>query len=219
MVQTQTSATPPTPSQWRALDELVKRVDEDRWLSSRYAASAARRSMIALYAYNYELAKVRTTVSEPMLGAIRFQWWRDVLEEIEAGDMTRRHDVAMALNALISGGAFSALIAERMLDAHEAALESKDRALEPEALLMASAASLLTKTHSFGRQINDLAPAYAATRRGETKSFGPALAKVPGSIRPALAHAALRYNYAAGVQMRPMTKRAIILKAVLTGSV
>lgn len=205
--------------QWRALDLMVKRVDEDRWLSSRYAPGLARHSLVALYAFNYELAKVRTTVSEPALGAIRFQWWRDTIDEIKAGTMVRKHDVAMALNELLGRGAISALIAERLIDQHEVALEENDRSKEPEGLLMGAAANQLAKTHSWGRQINELAPAYAATRRRDTKSFGPVMTKVPGLIRPALAHCALRYNYAAGIEMGPLKKRAIIMRAMVNGKV
>ena len=68
--------------QWKAIDARVKRVDEDRWISSRFAPEIYRNSLIALYALAYELARVRLAVTEETLGAIRFQWWRDALTEI-----------------------------------------------------------------------------------------------------------------------------------------
>lgn len=219
MVRMTDHASPLNRDQWKSLDTLVKRADEDRWLSSRYAPSNKRRSLVALYAYNYELAKVRTSVSEPGLGAIRFQWWRDALDEIDAGDMTRKHDVALALNELITSNGFSALVARRMLDAHEAAFENSERSKEPEALLMSAAANQLAATHAWGQNITQLAPAYAAARRGDTKAFGPVVPKVPGTIRPALAHAALRYNYASGIAMKPFAKRLMIMRAMFSGKV
>ena len=82
---------------WKQLDQRVRREDEDRWLSSRYAALPERRQMIALYALNLELATVRLVVSEPGLAAIRFQWWRDVAAEWEAGEPARAHDVVQAI--------------------------------------------------------------------------------------------------------------------------
>lgn len=213
------AASPLSKDQWKALDALVKRADEDRWLSSRYAPADKRRALITLYAYNYELAKVRTTVSEPGLGAIRFQWWRDALDEIEAGAMDRKHDVAMALDDLIRARGFSVLVARRMLDAHESAFEEGDRSKEPEALLMSAAANQLAMTHSWGQTIGELAPAYAAARRGDTKAFGPVVPKAPSLIRPALAHAALRYNYASGLSMGPVSKRMLIMRAMFSGKV
>ena len=57
----------------------VRRDDRDRWLASLFLPDRARPHVHALLAFNLEIAKVRDTVSEPMLGEIRFQWWRDAL--------------------------------------------------------------------------------------------------------------------------------------------
>ena len=81
----------------KLLDKRLQREDEDRWLSSRYAPLEARQKLVALYAFNLELAKVRTIVSEPGLGAIRFQWWRDALEEIAENKPPRKHDVVLSV--------------------------------------------------------------------------------------------------------------------------
>ena len=76
---------PLSKTQWAAIDKRVRKVDEDRWISSRYAPSAQRRALTALYALAYELARVRLAVSEETLGLIRFQWWREALTELEEG--------------------------------------------------------------------------------------------------------------------------------------
>lgn len=212
-------ATPSSAAHWRSLSQLVRRVDEDRWISSRYAPAGSRRTLISLYAYYYELSKIRITVSEPALGAIRFQWWRDTLDEIEARAMIRAHDVAKALAELIIAGEIGLLVARRLLDAHQAAFEANDRSLEPEGLLMSAAANTLTSTHAWGPQIADLAAAYAAARRGASRSRGPILPKIPSNIRPAVAHARLRAAYAAGKEPGPLAKRAIIMRAVISGRV
>jgi phytoene synthase len=48
------------------LDDLVRRVDPDRWLASRFIADLkARADVIALFAFNYELARVAGGVSTP----------------------------------------------------------------------------------------------------------------------------------------------------------
>ena len=46
------------------LDERVRAMDEPRWLASRYAAEADRTALIVLYAFYYELARVRVAVTD-----------------------------------------------------------------------------------------------------------------------------------------------------------
>lgn len=67
--------------------DLVKRDDPDRYLLSLFAPADAQRALWALYAFNQEIAKIKDTVSEPMLGEIRLQWWQDVIDEIERGEV------------------------------------------------------------------------------------------------------------------------------------
>lgn len=80
------------------LDQLVRRVDEDRWLASRFAPEPVRKRLIALYALNYEIARTPETVSEPGLGAIRLEWWRSALEEIAEGLVARTHPALSAFH-------------------------------------------------------------------------------------------------------------------------
>lgn len=202
-----------------SLDRLIKRVDLDRWLSSRYAPPAERRALIALYALNYELVRVRAVVSEPALGAIRFQWWRDALEELADGKPARRHDVALAAAELIRAGHHTAEGLLRLVDGHEDAFESGDRAKEPEATLMMMAARILAPAHGWGPHIQQLAPAFAAARRGATKAFGPVVPPVPSPIRPAIAHACLREPYARGREPGELGRRVRVFRAMLTGRV
>jgi 15-cis-phytoene synthase len=53
--------------------------DPDRWLASLFLPSALRPHVVALTAFSDEVASVRGHVSEPLLGEIRFQYWRDIL--------------------------------------------------------------------------------------------------------------------------------------------
>ena len=204
---------------WDSLDRLIKRVDLDRWLSSRYAPPAARRALVALYALNYELVRVRGAVSEPALGAIRYQWWRDALEELAAGTPPRRHDVALAAAELIQAGHHTAEGLLRLVDGHEDAFECADRSREPEATLMMMAARILAPAHGWGPNIQELAPAFAAARRGPTKAYGPVVPTVPGPIRPAIAHACLREPYARGREPGELGRRIRVFRAMVTGRV
>ncbi len=211
------TATTLTPEHWTALDSRLKRVDEDRWLSSRYAAEFDRRRLVAVYAFNYELARVRSVVSEDMLGAIRFQWWRDALDEIAAGLTPRKHDV---VHALVDTAWSPARLAP-LIDGYEAAFERKDRNLEPEGLLMVLAAGALDPDAAGALEaiLNTLGETYAAARRGAVEPHRCAVFQAPQALRPALAHAALRRSYATKGDVGPLKKRLAILGAFVSGRI
>jgi len=70
-------------------------VDPDRWLSSRFIADPQRRAdVVALYAWDHELARAPQQASHPALAEVRLSWWSEVLDEVYAGGSVRRHDVA-----------------------------------------------------------------------------------------------------------------------------
>lgn len=99
------------------LAALVRSADPDRYFSALFAPAASRPLLFALYAFNAEVARVAETVREPMLGAIRLEWWRETAEGANKG-IPRNHDVARGLAALfaetpIALGDLEALIAVR----------------------------------------------------------------------------------------------------------
>jgi len=98
----------------------VRAADPDRYFSALFAPAALRPQLLALYAFNAELARVAETVREPMLGAIRLEWWRETAEGASRGT-PRNHDVARGLVALFEGAKITladleALIAARAFD-------------------------------------------------------------------------------------------------------
>jgi phytoene synthase len=81
------------------LDAQVRAAHPDRWLASRFIADPkARADVIALYAFNYELARVAGGVSNALMGEIRLTWWREAMEEALAGKPPRRHPVVEAVS-------------------------------------------------------------------------------------------------------------------------
>jgi 15-cis-phytoene synthase len=80
--------------------DLLRRYDKDRYLSALLAPEAHRPGLMALYAFNAEVARVREIVSEPLPGEVRLQWWRDFLEGTEHGDVAA-NPVASALQETI----------------------------------------------------------------------------------------------------------------------
>jgi 15-cis-phytoene synthase len=82
-------------------EELLRRDDRDRWLASLFIPQPLRPHIHALYAFSLEVARVREIVSEPLLGEVRFQWWRDALDgKTEAG--AGANPVAAALHDTIA---------------------------------------------------------------------------------------------------------------------
>lgn len=91
------------------LDQLVRRVDEDRWLATQFAPAAVRERLIAIYAVNYEIARTAEMVSEGGLGDIRLEWWRSALDEIVHGNLQHSHPALAALTRTMPSPAARAL--------------------------------------------------------------------------------------------------------------
>jgi phytoene synthase len=59
--------------------EQVRSHDFERYASTLFIHPDKRRALLALYAFNVEISRVREQVSQPLPGEIRLQWWTDVL--------------------------------------------------------------------------------------------------------------------------------------------
>ena len=106
-----------------AVGALARAADYDRYLSALFAPAGRREALFALIAFNHEIARIPEAVSEPMLGRIRLQWWREVLDAACAGEPTRRHEVAVPLADAIRACALDRAPFDALLEAREADLE------------------------------------------------------------------------------------------------
>ena len=79
------------------VQDLVRSGDGDRFLASLFVPDDRRRAILALYAFNLEIARIAPSVSEPQIGLIRQQWWLDTLDAIAAGQGSAAHPVAQEL--------------------------------------------------------------------------------------------------------------------------
>src|SRR5450631_4918618 len=59
--------------------DLVRTHDFARYASTLFTPAAQRRALLAIYAFNVEISRVRDQVSQPLPGEIRMQWWTDML--------------------------------------------------------------------------------------------------------------------------------------------
>jgi 15-cis-phytoene synthase len=59
--------------------ELVRTHDFVHYAAALLVPAPPRRALLALYAFNVEISRVRALVSQPLPGEVRLQWWTDML--------------------------------------------------------------------------------------------------------------------------------------------
>lgn len=89
---------PVTPPQ-TALDlpALVRARDYRRFLAIQFAPRPRRASLYALTAFATEMADIPRHVREPLAGFMRYAWWREGLEAMQAGGPPRPHPLLQEL--------------------------------------------------------------------------------------------------------------------------
>ena len=75
----------------------VRAQDPDRFHLAMMAPCSVQEFWLALAALNLELARVSSRVSDPNLGRIRLQWWRDTFEHMRVEGFVRAHQVVQDL--------------------------------------------------------------------------------------------------------------------------
>ncbi|MEE9346673.1 MAG: squalene/phytoene synthase family protein [Robiginitomaculum sp.] len=105
--------------------DSVKNKDPDRYRAALFADAGARGRLLTLYGFHAELAKIPEYVSEPMIGAIRYQWWREAIGEIYEGKPVRQHEVAAPLSAHIKTAAAPRAWIDALIDGRERDLDPR----------------------------------------------------------------------------------------------
>jgi phytoene synthase len=115
---------------WRAPEEsqryvldTVRRADRDRFLGALFAPEPARADLLAILAFDHELARTRTVTREPMLARIRLEWWREAVAEAAGSGKPRAQPVVESLSETVRrrGLAPERLLA--LIDAREEEIE------------------------------------------------------------------------------------------------
>jgi phytoene synthase len=104
---------------------VVRHHDRDRFQTVLFAPAARRDALFALYAFNYEIARVRESVSQPTLGRIRLEWWRETVAALYGDGPVRRHPVAEALAAAVHVHTLDRADLERLIDTREADFDER----------------------------------------------------------------------------------------------
>ena len=65
---------------------LVRGSDFERYAATLFVAPEHRRALLALFAFNIEIARIREQISQPLAGEIRLQWWSDLIDGLARGE-------------------------------------------------------------------------------------------------------------------------------------
>lgn len=131
------------------LSELRNK-DYDKFLACNFAPTEKREALAALFTFHYDISQIPLEVSEPMVGKIKIQWWRDVINEIIDGTPPRPHPILQGLKG--SNINYAELI--KILDAYEDILdgtnpqnlaELKNFIEQTDIIIMQIAAEILAK--------------------------------------------------------------------------
>lgn len=100
----------------REIAEAARSTEPDRYLAALLAPRAARDDLIVLAAFLGEIGRIPWLVSEPMLGEIRLQWWRDAIEAF-GGDVRTGNPLADALGEVAARRGLDIELLRRVVDA------------------------------------------------------------------------------------------------------
>lgn len=181
MSSTPTTTTAPlAPEAAEAIRVAARAFERDRYLAALLAPRDVRDDLIVLAAFAGEVGRIPASVSEPMLGEIRLQWWRDALvldarEAASAGGRATGHPVADAMQVVIARHDLDRASLDRLLDATGRLLE--DRPHRDAVALAETIAAIDGTLFALAARIatgRPLAPAEASAAANAGEAYGHA---------------------------------------------
>jgi 15-cis-phytoene synthase len=91
--------------------------EPDRYLAATLAPPVVRDDLVALAAFLAEIGRIAHEVSDPKLGEIRIEWWREALQSSRDGILSG-NPIADAFGAVVDRHGLSHHGIEGLLDAH-----------------------------------------------------------------------------------------------------
>src|SRR6201985_1370827 len=98
--------------------DLVRSHDFVRYAAPVCVPAEERRALLALYAFNVEISRVRDQVSQPLPGEIRLQWWTTMLAGAGHGGV-EGNPVAAELMLAIRNWRLPVERLSRLIDEHQ----------------------------------------------------------------------------------------------------
>ncbi len=101
-------------------DEL-RSLDGDLFLCHLFTPEQKRTDMLTLYSIYADSARIASIVSEPMLGAIRYQWWREIIDG--------KHVDTAPVSGFLETSSLSRNLLHDMINAREALFDNENPTL------------------------------------------------------------------------------------------
>lgn len=98
---------------------IVRAGDRDRYLADLFAPEVARGPLFALHAFDIEVSTIRGKISDPTLGEIRLEWWRQALRGDHGGQPVAATLAETIANLGLPIAAFDNLLQARIFDLYD----------------------------------------------------------------------------------------------------
>lgn len=105
--------------------EAARRTEPDRYLAALLAPQAVSSDLIALAAFVGDIARIVHAVSDPMMGELRLQWWRDALVNLRRGTATGS-PIADTVGAVMRSCALPEALFMSIIDARSRDLDAQE---------------------------------------------------------------------------------------------
>ena len=169
--------------------QAAKAGEPDRYLAALLAPVTVRDDLVTLAAFSAEIGRIGIDVSDPVLGEIRIQWWRDALDATNKWTLSG-NPIADAFADVVARHQLSTDDIHGFLDAHVHALYSVSppdvEALRQELILkdgtaFAFAVQILGVAHDgpSAAMIENAGIAYALARLGLRLPYALARGRMP----------------------------------------
>ena len=103
--------------------DLVRDADRERFLGALFAPEPQRSGLLALLAFDHELARSRSVTKEPMLARIRLEWWREAMAEAAGSGKPRAQPIVEALTETVRRHGLTLEAMVDLIDAREEEIE------------------------------------------------------------------------------------------------
>lgn len=113
-----TAENPERVAAYKLCEAQLREKDRDLWLACLFAPAQARPHLHAIHAFAQEISDVRAKVSQPLLGEMRLQWWRDAVEAPAGDSGARANPLADVLLDTIERHALSRVEIGSFIDSH-----------------------------------------------------------------------------------------------------
>ena len=101
----------------------ARAADRDRFLASLFAPECRRRGLLALLAFDHELARSGVVARDPLLARIRLEWWREAVVEAAGEGKPRAQPVVETLSETVRRRGLPAQRLFDLIDAREEEIE------------------------------------------------------------------------------------------------